>query len=122
MVLNINLTPVQNYYLDSGLCFGGLNPIGLKRFSFFFFFFSPVGWGGRGGWEGGGGCQVGVTPYGLLPTDVRDIVFEGSQLMLADIGPFLSVYQGNLLRGIDNCSGVARFAVKDQKGPGKQFP
>ena len=27
-------------YLDSGLCFGGLNPIGENRFSFFFFFFS----------------------------------------------------------------------------------
>ena len=52
--LNINLTPAQNmtYYffgLDSGLCFGGLKPIGLKRFSFFFFFFSPDGWGGGGG-------------------------------------------------------------------------
>ena len=102
----------MTYNLDSGLCFGGLKPIGLKRFSFFFFFFSPDGWGGGGGWDGGGGCQVGVWPYGLLPTVVRDIVFDESQLMLADIGPFLGFYQGNLLGGIDNCSGAAGFAIK----------
>ena len=41
------------YYLDSGLCFGGLNPKGLNLFSFFFFFFSfstgGVGIEGLGG-------------------------------------------------------------------------
>ena len=58
------------YYLDSGLCFGGLNPIGENRFSFFFFFFSICcGWEkeaavGKGGFGADVGANLGACEGG----------------------------------------------------------
>ena len=52
------------FHRDSGLCLGGLNPMGLNLFSFFFFFFSGGGaagceiMGGGGGTPGGRGGPV----------------------------------------------------------------